>query len=346
MNKQRAIMPVVKCVTMQRDESVLLQAWLRYHGYLFGFHNLTVIDNGSVLPGVLETLDQAAQAGVQIYRQFSTPSDYLRKGEITTSVIRAIDHRNDYDFMLPLDCDEFFAVWTEDGLSVDSSVIAASLNELDRASTHFRINNCLYNDPGRPGWFWAQGALKGFLRSKSVEMLDHGNHTFSARSNFEMAHCEFTHLHFHHKPFDVLLQQTLWKLAPFTDITDLNNLADFKGPGAHLLRNLFNTPEEYLRQFDDHLTFYFDGFSRIAAILGLDRSFFKAQKLEPPSPPGSVRVRRPRDIEAGQTLGSGDEMDFAPTAYLLANLDVSASGTNPVRHFLSGGFFEGRSVRP
>ena len=40
----------VRCIMMQKDESFLLEPWLLYNGYLFGFENLTVYDNGSILP--------------------------------------------------------------------------------------------------------------------------------------------------------------------------------------------------------------------------------------------------------------------------------------------------------
>ena len=342
MPKRRVIMPAVKCVTMQRDESILLSAWLRYHGFLFGFDNLTVIDNGSVLPDVLELLDRATQAGVQVYRQFRSEEDYLRKGPITADVIRAIDHRHDYDFLFPLDCDEFIAVWTDQGPSVEPRVIAKALNALDSTSTHFRISNCLYNDPGRPGWFWPQGGQKGFFRSHSIDMLDHGYHTFSNKPDFVMKSCGFTHLHFHHKPFDVQREHSLRKLSPLVDITDAEAVAAHTGPGRHLLRNLSTTPAEYLRQFDDHLTFYFDGFARVAAMLGLDPSSFGASSLDHPPPQGKLRVRWPRDIKGGQTAGQGKEVDFDPSAYLQMHVDVSAAGVNPVTHYLLMGFSEGR----
>ena len=40
-------MPKVACVMMQKDEAILLEPWLTYHGHLFGLENLFVIDDGS-----------------------------------------------------------------------------------------------------------------------------------------------------------------------------------------------------------------------------------------------------------------------------------------------------------
>ncbi len=37
----------VACIVMQKDEIFLSRPWLAYHGHLFGFGNLFVLDNGS-----------------------------------------------------------------------------------------------------------------------------------------------------------------------------------------------------------------------------------------------------------------------------------------------------------
>jgi hypothetical protein len=50
----------VACVVMQRNETDCLEPWLRYHGYLFGYKNLFVIDHGSELPAVRQILALAA----------------------------------------------------------------------------------------------------------------------------------------------------------------------------------------------------------------------------------------------------------------------------------------------
>ena len=39
----RDIVARVRCVMMQRNEHLLLEAWFRYYGYLFGFENLDML---------------------------------------------------------------------------------------------------------------------------------------------------------------------------------------------------------------------------------------------------------------------------------------------------------------
>ena len=64
----------VRCITMQKDEGLLLDAWLRYYGYLFGFENIEVLDNGSrdrLTTGILE---QFEAAGVVVHWCCSPPT--------------------------------------------------------------------------------------------------------------------------------------------------------------------------------------------------------------------------------------------------------------------------------
>ena len=37
----------VACVTMQKNEDLCLEPWILYHGYLFGFENIFILDHNS-----------------------------------------------------------------------------------------------------------------------------------------------------------------------------------------------------------------------------------------------------------------------------------------------------------
>ncbi len=69
----------VACVVMQRDETLCLHPWLAYHGYLFGYDNLFVIDHGSDDRGVRETLRLFETLGVHMQR-LPASADYTQKG--------------------------------------------------------------------------------------------------------------------------------------------------------------------------------------------------------------------------------------------------------------------------
>src|SRR4051794_34461386 len=100
-------MPTAACIMMQKDEAFLLRPWLAYHGYLFGYENLFVFDNGSTLPNVRATLTEFARKGVNVDWDHASRDNYLAKGELIGDRIRTLEAAGEYDFMIPLDCDEF-----------------------------------------------------------------------------------------------------------------------------------------------------------------------------------------------------------------------------------------------
>ena len=55
----------VTCITMHRNEDVLLEPWLGYHGYPFGFENIFRFEHRSVHPKLLATLDCYEQLGAR-----------------------------------------------------------------------------------------------------------------------------------------------------------------------------------------------------------------------------------------------------------------------------------------
>src|SRR5882762_5424564 len=103
---------------MQKDEEYLLGPWLAFHGHLFGFDNLFVLDNGSSSSKVIELLSSYEQHGVRVIREFPTREDYNRKGDIIGAIIRHLDGSGDYDFLLPFDCDEFLCLRTPWGFTL------------------------------------------------------------------------------------------------------------------------------------------------------------------------------------------------------------------------------------
>lgn len=326
----------VRCVVMQRDEAHLLAPWLRYHSYLFGLENLTVLDNGSTDTGVLATLDRAEAAGVQVLRQFKTQGDFANKGDHVANVIRWWDHVGGYDFAFPLDCDEFVAVWKEGGPSCRRSDIHAALDNLIGETAILAIQTCIYNVAGRPGWFWPQGASKGFFAAGTLATLDHGFHHPTSQFAASPRKVPFTYIHMHYKPLATARAHALWKLAPFVNINDADAVRTHKGPGVHLAR-LFNMDEaEYLRHFDDYLLFAFSGFFSTMELLGFPGAIF--EETEHSLVSEEMMIRLPRTAEKPCQLAGR----FNPQQYLELNLDVAAAGVVPVVHYLLGGYAEGR----
>ena len=108
-------MPRVACIMMQKDERFLLKPWLAYYGHLFGFENLFVFDNGSESAEVRNILAEYEAKGVTVDRSHASREAYRAKAEIIGGQIILLDARREYDFLIPLDCDEFIVLKEDEG---------------------------------------------------------------------------------------------------------------------------------------------------------------------------------------------------------------------------------------
>uniref|UniRef100_A0A6C0BL75 Uncharacterized protein n=1 Tax=viral metagenome TaxID=1070528 RepID=A0A6C0BL75_9ZZZZ len=85
---------------MQKDEDDILEEWILYHGYLFGYDNLYIIDNCSGTASQ-QILKRYQAKGIHV----SAQDDYSKKGEYLYQLIQQT--RNQCDLAIPLDIDEF-----------------------------------------------------------------------------------------------------------------------------------------------------------------------------------------------------------------------------------------------
>mmetsp|Transcript_24791 Transcript_24791/g.41947 ORF Transcript_24791/g.41947 Transcript_24791/m.41947 type:complete len:349 (-) Transcript_24791:333-1379(-) len=91
----------VHLFTMQKN-SEFLKDWVRYHGTIFGFNKLTIVDTASSR-GVRRLLRKYEKLGVTVhYRNYLAFRDKLM--HMTGSMRH---HMDNYTFLVPLDIDEF-----------------------------------------------------------------------------------------------------------------------------------------------------------------------------------------------------------------------------------------------
>ena len=113
---------------MQRDETVMLHAWVRYHAHLVGFEGLVLYDNGSTDPQTAAILERAERAGADVRRQHDQASDFEHRHIHFRRLADIWDAAGEaYGVTIPLECDEFLAVYTEDGVSCRRERILAAL---------------------------------------------------------------------------------------------------------------------------------------------------------------------------------------------------------------------------
>lgn len=312
-------MAVVRVVMMQRDEGTALARWISHYAWLFGFENLTILDNGSVDTQTLSILDSAEKQGVTVRRDLNQPHDFHRKGGHFTNIIKDWDGRYEYDFALPLDCDELLAVFTDDGLSLDKTTIHTALDALIGTECALRIDTSLFNVPGQPGWYApVRHFHKGFVSARTISVCDNGQHEPRSAIRDEFKSTVFTYLHDHHVPYQNWRARLKNKVAGLVDAEDDTALRAYlaqpHAEGAHAVEALLVTEEEYAHLYD-----------------------------------GSVRVF----MGAGATPinfieGPGLETTlWNASSYLEANRDVKKHYTiGPLQHYLRDGFRENRPLSP
>ncbi|MDE2240382.1 MAG: glycosyltransferase family 2 protein, partial [Rhodospirillales bacterium] len=166
----------IGCVLMQKNEVNALEPWLLYHAYLFGMRNLCVIDHGSTHPKVLNTLSWYEQDGLRVVR-LPAEADFGLQGEFMTNAMRVMDEEGDYDFLLPIDCDEFLAVRREDGSFTcnKKDILDELANYAGRTET-LEIKQNLLNILGHPNTYWALPYQKVFFSGGNLGLLCHGSH--------------------------------------------------------------------------------------------------------------------------------------------------------------------------
>lgn len=116
---------MVKIFTMVKGEIDVVKDWVVYHGKLFGFENLHVIDNYSK-DGTFEVLQSLkVQYNINIYRL----PDYKKKGEYMTYLMKRYGVNQ---IAFPIDIDEFIVYFDEkkNAISVDAGVINEYVNNL------------------------------------------------------------------------------------------------------------------------------------------------------------------------------------------------------------------------
>lgn len=231
----------VACVMMQRNEHLCLPAWLSWHGDLFGFENLYVLDHASDDEHVQETLRLFGVRGVQV-KLLEQSAHYDRKGLMVSSMM--LDVQAKYDFILPLDCDEFVMM-----RDLDGHPAATRDGILDYLMTLqggvFEVTENFLNMLGHPGIFFALPYKKMFFRGGAVEIVDQGAHG-CLRGNVVSQPTRLVYAHFHHKPYALQKAMAAQKLKWRVDVEDPAALRDYRGPGQHLIPHLFKTRDEYM----------------------------------------------------------------------------------------------------
>jgi hypothetical protein len=264
----------VACVMMQRNEEDCLEPWLRYHGYLFGYYNLFVLDHGSTIPAVLQTLERYRRLGVHV-SALPADADYRLKGEYVSAALRQADATGFYDILLPLDCDEFVVMRDEAGRPTCArDEVLAYLESLVGEEAILEVKENFLNTLGHPSVFFALPYQKVFFTRGGCGNVDHGSHQGNSPRSTQAKATRLVYLHFHHKPYAKLQALSREKLVPYVDVDNGDAVANFRGTGWHLVLNLRRTEQEYMSiMVPGGLSIEFPEIVAMFEMLGIDPRF-------------------------------------------------------------------------
>jgi hypothetical protein len=227
---------MVKIFTMVKGEVDIVKDWVLYHGNLFGFKNLYIIDNFSK-DGTFELLQELSnQYKINVCRL----PDYKKKGEYMTSFIKTFS-KNEFSF--PIDIDEFIVYYDKqtNTVSCDNETIYNSMKTLPLASV-YKMNYIFANPDNINGYNratveckngkysdYGSGAKSFFHSSLFNGKIDHGNHYHTTNyhlSNFCLVHYTCRNLDqmkkkifnnvsgLGHNPFDLTYLKNIERLSP------------------------------------------------------------------------------------------------------------------------------------
>lgn len=236
----------IACLMMQKNETSLLDTWITYHGTLFGFNNIFVFDNGSEDKTIDAIYQKHIPSGISIQRSFTKKSDFYNKGHVLGGYIKFLDSADNYDFIMPLDCDEFLAVQLENGeVKCDVRSIEFELSKFKDTVHPLSIKGSYFNIPQRHEMFYFYPESKMFFGSKTFEFMDEGFHVARTRLSNTSIQTNIVHFHYSNKPFDMGQRHAKEKLSGLINDFSKENMANYSGPGDHLKRFFIHSEEEY-----------------------------------------------------------------------------------------------------
>lgn len=330
---------IVKCITMQKDENNTLLPWIKYHGYLFGFENIVVFDNGSTIQSVIDNLLLLESVGGTVIWGYRDSQHFHDKGDIIARFIKNLDESGEeYDFAFPMDADEFLGVCSNGNILANKNSIHSHLERLDRLEGPFRITMDLFNIVNSPGWFWPQPSGKVFVRKDTLKKLDHGFHFCETVLGSTEINTQFIYFHYHHKPYNDFIRGAYNKLAPFVDINDSEALKNFQGPGGHLLGRLTEGESWFNQRLSKALRVYVPDIPHILGMLGLENPLFSCREADQAVPAMAV-------ADSADDEGVVREYKIFDAKKYLANWPhIAADGIDPFRHYVYFGYNEGLAL--
>ena len=238
---------------MVKNEEDIIEYWINYHGSIFGYRNLYIIDNYSD-DGTYEKILKYKKIGIKISRH----KDYKKKGELMTTMIKK---DKSYDIAIPLDIDEFIVHYDKTNNCLNPAHTKEYIDKCLNKETN-TIFKCNYiqstinsnNDFGyeksllesKYGKYEDYKQLaKTFFSVKNWEgELDHGNHYYTE----DYTLTDLVLVHYHCRNLDQMKKKVRTNIIGLGYKEDANYLKDIlvqnkNAPGSHHIKHMIKILE-------------------------------------------------------------------------------------------------------
>jgi len=206
-------MTVIKVFCMTKNEYDLIEDFILYYGYLFGYKNVTIIDNNSDNPQVLDIYIKYQKLGLNVVFE----SNYTNQGQGDAFTKYMTLEKFNCDFLIGLDTDEFLFSLEDLKNGNDSFCKTKILQIFDNyklEDTLFKINiyptsvvdilndkyvNNKFINPATDIIYFTnqvEDVKKFFVRSNSFINTNNGNHSINT-SYGNKIYSSLGLLHFH-----------------------------------------------------------------------------------------------------------------------------------------------------
>lgn len=246
---------MIKLFTMVKDENDIIRDWIVYHGSMFGFDNLYIIDNFST-DGTYEIIEDLRNIGIHIYRM----NDYKRKGEYMKQLIDENCSANDIAF--PIDIDEFIVYYDNNKISINKTLILSYMNTLPVAHIYKAnyINpvikrqdyNRIITECESGNYADYKNMAKTFFNNSIyLGPVDHGNHIM--RDDYLLTKICLVHYHFRNlEQIKKKILNNILGLNYINNLEYLENLSNNCAGNHHVQSQIKVLKNEYSFQFDSN----------------------------------------------------------------------------------------------
>ena len=238
---------IIKLFTMVKNEVDIVEDWLKYHGTLFGYNNLNIIDNMSD-DGTYEKLQEYVKKGIRLSREL----DYTKKGDYMNELIHKPD-QGDYDIAYPLDIDEFIVYYDKEQNRLLPFKTVGYLNSLSLENNIFKANYIQAQISNGSNYGYNRATIESehgkyddykdmaktfFNRRTWNGVIDHGNH-YCTRDYLMTDVCL---VHYHCRNLDQMKAKVVNNVKGLGyDETNISKLQEhLEGCGNHHVKHMIS----------------------------------------------------------------------------------------------------------